>query len=508
MGTSIEATTCCRTQSEAEELIAELCILTDNEDIKRALRKYQYGNSIKEIEKKLKQGASSKIGVLKEVLAFLYKDTINDAIPSKKDDIAHAIVCRIQNLLPDDCSFCKARFHLAIREIPFLPCEKCGQSSHKGCVLHLIGLQTTIENTRMDTTTEEIIKILNPLDFQGWHYLCKSCEGEVIAGKPNLNLNTDTNAESENEQDVEEEEENQPEIPTPIDQEDQINQDLQSADVNIGGETAQSQAEIKTTNRKHIQNNAKKATSDKSNVTCRFYKKGSCRHGKSGEECKFNHPELCRNYIQHGTRQPRGCNKGKDCKYFHPQMCINSLRSGKCLSQHCRFRHIKGTTRHNDAGETSIPEVEIKRDKPKTKKNTDNPTQDKSETGGPMNANHFLEAIRLLKAELLHEMDTRLKNIPQLNYPPPAQFQYIKQPEIQNLSQTPNLSQVPQVMQQVYTSQREIQCQPTQIAHTAMLQPQLQQIAQDQYHHQPKINHNNLQAVAHQPLQINQNQLL
>ena len=112
---------CPRNQTEAEELIAELCILTDDEDIKTALRKYQYGHSIKEIEKKLKQGPSSKVDVLKKVLAYLYEDTIIDAIPSTKDDVAHAIVCRIQNLLPDDCPICNKRFRLAIREKPFRP---------------------------------------------------------------------------------------------------------------------------------------------------------------------------------------------------------------------------------------------------------------------------------------------------------------------------------------------------------------------------------------------------
>jgi len=187
-------------------------------------------------------------------------------------------------------------------------------------------------------------------------------------------------------------------------------------------------------------------------------------------------------------------------------MCINSLRSGKCLSQHCRYRHIKGTTRHNDVGETSVPVTEKKkRETPRNIIVTEKLTQDKSESGGPMNANHFLEAIRLLKAEILHEMDTRMKNIPQLNYPPPAQIQYLTQPEIQKISQVPNLnlSQVPQPIQQIYTPQREILFQPAQIAHT-MLQPQLQQIVQDQQ--QPQINLNNRQTVAHQPPKLTQNQ--
>ena len=99
--------------------------------------------------------------------------------------------------------------------------------------MHLIGLQTDIENSRMDMTTEEIIKILNPLNFQGWHYLCKSCEGEVIA-----NTNDETNKNQETE------EENLPEIPLPTDQEVQMNQDLQPEDAAENEEEpSQSQAE-------------------------------------------------------------------------------------------------------------------------------------------------------------------------------------------------------------------------------------------------------------------------
>jgi hypothetical protein len=36
-------------------------------------------------------------------------------------------------------------------------------------------------------------------------------------------------------------------------------------------------------------------------------------------------------------------------------MCMNSLRTGKCLSQHCRYRHIKGTARHEGWGTQRQP---------------------------------------------------------------------------------------------------------------------------------------------------------
>ena len=129
-----------RSQTEAENLIAELCILTEDEEIKTALKKYPLGSSIQEIERKLKSGPASKVNTLKKVLEFLNQDVIKDPIPTKKDDITHAIVCRIQNLLPDDCCICNKRYCLALKELPTLPCAKCGQSSHKQCIVHLLSL--------------------------------------------------------------------------------------------------------------------------------------------------------------------------------------------------------------------------------------------------------------------------------------------------------------------------------------------------------------------------------
>ena len=71
-----------RNQKEAEELIAELCLAYgDNTEFKVALHKYEYGCSIREIEKKLQQGPSSKIDVLRNLLTFLNSDVIHEEIP-------------------------------------------------------------------------------------------------------------------------------------------------------------------------------------------------------------------------------------------------------------------------------------------------------------------------------------------------------------------------------------------------------------------------------------------
>ena len=199
--------------------------------------------------------------------------------------------------------------------------------------------------------------------------------------------------------------------------------------------------------------------------TCKFYRKGHCKHGITGEECKFTHPEVCKKLTQHGTKQPRGCNKGSKCKYLHPVMCINSLRTGTCLSTNCRYRHVKGTTRH--ATNANANATQNARDAIATPKK--NPVNQNNDTGS------FLEAIRLLKAELLEEMDKRLKTVV-------SQVQKIQQPTNLPFNQHQGMqnNQLHQLME------------PQQI----ILQHQMMQTHafQPAQHILPPPNNNNLQA--------------
>ena len=169
-----------RSQVESEELIAELCIRCDDDELKPALKKYQYGHSTEEIKRKLKSGAASKVGALSTLLAFLNNTAITEAIPKKKDDIVHQIVCRIQNLLPDDCPFCNKRFKLGFDEKPLLQCEKCGQSSHQSCIIELIKSKANYDISETELTSDRVMELLNPLSFPGIHYLCKACEVSLI----------------------------------------------------------------------------------------------------------------------------------------------------------------------------------------------------------------------------------------------------------------------------------------------------------------------------------------
>lgn len=76
---------------------------------------------------------------------------------------------------------------------------------------------------------------------------------------------------------------------------------------------------------------------------CRYYKAGKCKHGfsgKTGGECKFLHPTMCKKFRNHGNRE-NGCKDSK-CKNVHVQICPNSYRTGKCSNSDCKYNfHLR-----------------------------------------------------------------------------------------------------------------------------------------------------------------------
>ena len=117
-----------------------------------------------------------------------------------------------------------------------------------------------------------------------------------------------------------------------------------------------------------------------------------CRYGISGRGCSKAHPKPCRKLLQHGTKAPHRCPLGRNCDKFHPRLCASSLRKGVCFKQGCRQWHIAGTSR-------TSPEMDC----------TDHiPHQDTSVNKQTTETSAFLDALRLLKAEILEAMDLKL----------------------------------------------------------------------------------------------------
>ena len=92
-----------------------------------------------------------------------------------KQDIANELICRIQNLLLDNCSICGVAFATKLDEKPLLECELCGQNIHMPCLRNILG-----ENYHENITKEEVLHIINPLGMNGVHYLCSSCSNSTI----------------------------------------------------------------------------------------------------------------------------------------------------------------------------------------------------------------------------------------------------------------------------------------------------------------------------------------
>ena len=472
-----------RSKREAEELTAELCINCEDSEVKQVIQKYQYGHSIGDIESKMKKGVCSNLPHLTKTLKFLNNSAIKDSIPKKKDDIVHDIVCRMQNLLPDDCAFCKTRYKLEFMEKPILQCSKCGQSAHKACIIKLIQEKTHQPiDTESDISQEEVLSIINPLSFPGLYYLCKACEVEHIATNVNTTLATEDPGDLNTEQT-------------------DTTQDISSSVIEVaGGESAitteQSSApsltdespvpsptDDSTNTNSSASHTSENKTIEKKDITCRFFKKGTCRHGAKGEECKFTHPELCKKFTQHGTRQPRGCNKGSHCKYLHPQMCMNSLRKGICLSQSCRYRHIKGTTRHKADGEANALRHTTPANKPEPESESTTPAETENTTSAhPQNAqkqavntDHFLDVIRQMKAEILAEMDKKIDMV--------SQIQVHQQPMFYPPHKLPTKQPVPQLPHQMLLQHHQHQIQQQQQQH------QLQQLQlMNQHQQQTHVN--------------------
>ena len=92
-------------------------------------------------------------------------------------------------------------------------------------------------------------------------------------------------------------------------------------------------------------------------AVCHYYKKGNCKYGIAGRECKFSHPKPCRKFMEHGNKNRRGCKLGTNCRWFHPALCKNSLANHECLMDSCKQLHVKGTIRQRNPGtqQTTTP---------------------------------------------------------------------------------------------------------------------------------------------------------
>ena len=354
-----------------QNLIAELCVSAPSEDIKQCLRTYKYGKTLSQLEKDFNKFRKN---ILESTLSYLKVENQEQFIKSAN---TNSLICRLQNLLPEECILCKETYCIKTDDAPLLVCAFCGQEVHRKCYLQLLGASTT------DYNTHSFHQAFNPLNLPGLHYVCKPCELIKIPqdncgrkskfSKPKGTTQRDPMILTQQTQrdPIMLTQQNQdpllpdpdlplpdPDQPLPDPNTSLPDPDPPFSDWHIQGPTKlyPDLNKINSTNffiddKEEITNNEEpntkkvetKATFQK---ICRFFIKGNCRYGLKGRDCPYTHPKICRKLLSHGTRNPRGCNLGKRCQDFHPKMCPTSITKSFCYENSCNLKHVRGTRRN------------------------------------------------------------------------------------------------------------------------------------------------------------------
>ena len=334
-----------------------------------------------------------------------------------KKPLAQLIICRIQNLLPENCTICSERYRISINEEPLLDCAICGQGVHKSCWTTLATAMANDINDLTDLNAKSFKDLFNPLKLPGLYYICDMCKVTTIPNEESGNskrkkLKDNTTQPELGDGNSSQESNNSETEQTAVLQPVVAQQEADDPSTSVGEDEQKSVTQPLSNSQLVMQNDV---SNEKTSTVCRFFTNGNCKHGMRGKECKYTHPKVCSKFTQHGTRQPRGCNLGKKCKDFHPKMCINSLRKGECFSTTCRFNHVKGTKRTPPA---------VKNENAVMPKSNNNDVKapefaqsDSTNDSNPNETGHFLEVIRLLKAEILQTLDLKMALITrQINF--------------------------------------------------------------------------------------------
>ena len=287
-----------------------------NKDIRDCLRAYRLDAS-----EKAQKSAFNKFNkdTLVKTMLFLNVNNVKNWNKALKPNIAKELICRIQNLLLDDCGICGCKFATSLDEPLLLQCEVCGQNIHNECLQKLLG-----ESYHENLTPEEVKLLFNPLGLQGFHYLCTSCSKATIPIDPlkqkeNFD-NPDATAKSQNDIDLQN---NTPSTTNRI--------SLESANSNLCNDLLN-----------EGNGNSWRGRTD----LCSLFLQGKCQHGISGKNCEHFHPHICNRYRKNGAHPKYGCKLGNACKDYHPNICPSSMKSHTCYNANCTYKwHLPRTRR-------------------------------------------------------------------------------------------------------------------------------------------------------------------
>ena len=383
-----------------KDILAKLCIDAESisTDIRDCLRAYDLELTTRQL--KVAFHAFQK-NVIVDTLNFL-KAGKRQWSNYLKDACVHELICRIQNLLIDKCQFCLQNYATDKDEKLLLSCSICGQSVHDSCLQNILGNKYTNELTACD-----VLSLLNPYNLSSFHFLCNRCSVANIPQSvnglkksalakmdgPNTNSLSGSNSVAKGSDSPESNDESL--LPP-------------SVDSSAGAMLPEANKKAGFVNR----------DTQKSDKVCRYYLKGTCKHGRKGASCLFAHPPYCNRLLTYGTHSSRGCNKGSECEFVHPKMCYKSLSKRQCFNENCPFFHIKGTKRKIDQNNHNhnqhTPYNGSHNSHPPSNKNEVVDDHSIINTG----SSDFLCAINVLRQDLLQALESRINSLVRLQQNP------------------------------------------------------------------------------------------
>ena len=396
--------------------------------------------------------------------------------------------------MPETCKICEKQYHTVFGQKPPIECAVCRQGIHEVCF-----------NKIMENYTE-IPKI------PGLKWVCIYCE-------PRLTLSSAYTAKTP----VKRQSKCGISASTPsIATDAQISQTTiakttsltadatvviqrqTASDINLGDVINTLSQTISQTDVDHPEvvkreeTKAELETKVKNKPICIHYRRGNCKHGQAGKECAFQHPPKCRRYMAFGDADKRrGCTRGSTCKFYHPKLCKNSVEHKECLTAECRFVHLKGTKRTRKeeitdiAKSTQATEIQKINDTTRTMTYLEAAKVNIPGPQGEIAATIPRQNIQIQQQQ--HQMSELLQNI---------------QEKLLNMEKQQNGQM--EVINGILMQQQQLQNQ--QVYYTAGLnQPQLQQQQQQQQVHFPgqqiqQVHYPTGQPNNHQPVQVQQQQ--
>ena len=314
-----------------KDILASLCTKADldgNQEVKACLRAYNITASLRSLKTNLNK--FTKDALLK-TLMFLHLQSEGTQWKNLlKHDVVNEVICRIQNLLCDTCGICGIEFATKLEEKLLLKCKLCGQNTHLPCLQKILGTKY-----HDDITSEEVLRVINPLGLQGLHYLCLSCSDSTIPKTTLPNSKNNGSPDDVTQKTIgtntrqRDDEENSSHVVDNVDNNKTVDNPIGSVDKN-GCKSS----------------DALEKTWRERNDLCKLFLAGKCPNGISGKNCQEFHPRVCNRYRKNGSHTKYGCGLGNACKFFHPNICPNSMKSRTCYNSECSHRwHLPKTKR-------------------------------------------------------------------------------------------------------------------------------------------------------------------